>query len=546
MAVGLNGRYVYSANSYSNNVSGFQVNSATGALSVLAGSPFPAGSYPHSVAFGGPTCSPDATIALAETALGAPYRSAGKGWDVVALRYVKGSEVVWEGLHQFYAKDLPAYGPGLDCSGLVLWSCNKSAGALKFPYDPITSIPVGYQNADGQYRNNVRRFYDDAELQRGDLVFFDADPPWGIVDHVIIYTGNGQVIESTPGRGVISNDLAFRNFEITLIRWRHGGSGEAFVAYGRLDKPLIRAAVVTHSPISIRVTDPDGNTIGPDTVIETSGETLREVPGVLYYSVGAGEDDQVISPVLKPGEYVIEVLAKDTALPGGTYGLDFVADGIVVTLAHDVPIEAIPPTGYGVRVFTDGSVETFVPVDSKPPDVIPPGDITVQATGPLGTTGAATGALHAFLLAGSATDSVDPSPARLAPQVGGADADDTTLFPVGTTTVTFRFRDASGNVGSGTATVTVALASPVLAARAAGKQVQLNWTNVNAAGYTVYRGTTTGGPYIKLAQVPGTQLLYLDRNLTVGATYYWVVRPLAASMEEGGNSNQVTAKIVGR
>jgi hypothetical protein len=87
---------------------------------------------------------------------------------------------------------------------------------------------------------------------------------------------------------------------------------------------------------------------------------------------------------------------------------------------------------------------------------------------------------------------------------------------------------------------------PVLTARAAGKQVQLNWTNVNVAGYAVYRGTTTGGPYVKLAQVPGTQLLYLDRNLTVGATYYWVVRPLAANMEEGGKSNQVTAKIAGR
>jgi fibronectin type 3 domain-containing protein len=76
--------------------------------------------------------------------------------------------------------------------------------------------------------------------------------------------------------------------------------------------------------------------------------------------------------------------------------------------------------------------------------------------------------------------------------------------------------------------------------------VQLNWTNVNAQGYAIYRGTTDGGPYVKIAQVPATQWMYIDRNLTVGVTYYWMVRSLAASMDEIAQSNQVTAKIVGR
>jgi hypothetical protein len=88
--------------------------------------------------------------------------------------------------------------------------------------------------------------------------------------------------------------------------------------------------------------------------------------------------------------------------------------------------------------------------------------------------------------------------------------------------------------------------APVLSARAKDTKVQLTWTSVNAAGYTVYRGTTNGGPYVQIAQVPGTRLLYLDSNLTLGATYYWVVRPLGAGMEEAAQSNQVKARIVGR
>jgi len=228
------------------------------------------------------------------------------------------------------------------------------------------------------------------------------------------------------------------------------------------------------------------------------------------------------------------------------------------------------------------------------------------------------------------------------PQVGGADVDNNTLFPVGATTVTFRFKDTAGNIGTATAkvtvtsgnhpptanagpdqavttgstvhlngagssdpdgnpltyawsfvsvpagsaaalsnaavvnptfaadmpgtyvvqlivndglvnsapdtvTVTAVLQNPILTARAAGRQVQLNWTNVSgAAGYAVYRGSAAGGPYVRLAQVPGTQLMYLDQNLTVGATYYWVVKAIAAGGDESGPSNEVMARIAGR
>jgi len=90
------------------------------------------------------------------------------------------------------------------------------------------------------------------------------------------------------------------------------------------------------------------------------------------------------------------------------------------------------------------------------------------------------------------------------------------------------------------------LGCTVLTARAAGRQVQLNWTNVLAAGYAIYRSEAAGGPYVKIAQVLGTQLLYINSGLTVGKTYYWVVRPLAANLDETCQSNQVMVKITGR
>jgi hypothetical protein len=65
-------------------------------------------------------------------------------------------------------------------------------------------------------------------------------------------------------------------------------------------------------------------------------------------------------------------------------------------------------------------------------------------------------ALRAYLAAAVATDLVDLAPVALVPQIGGTDVGATTLFPLGaSSTVVFRFRDASGNIGLASSTVTV-------------------------------------------------------------------------------------------
>jgi uncharacterized repeat protein (TIGR03803 family) len=95
------------------------------------------------------------------------------------------------------------------------------------------------------------------------------------------------------------------------------------------------------------------------------------------------------------------------------------------------------------------------PPDTTPPVVTPPAALTVDAVSLSGISGDQSPALRGFLAGGSATDDIDPAPVRLTPQVGGVDATSATVFPVGTSTVTFRYHDGGGNVGTATSDVTV-------------------------------------------------------------------------------------------
>jgi hypothetical protein len=72
-----------------------------------------------------------------------------------------------------------------------------------------------------------------------------------------------------------------------------------------------------------------------------------------------------------------------------------------------------------------------------------------------GVTGGDSSIVASFLVGGSAQDLVDLNPQRLAAQVAGVNVDDRTVFPIGRTSVTFRFRDASGNIGTATSQVIV-------------------------------------------------------------------------------------------
>jgi hypothetical protein len=86
-----------------------------------------------------------------------------------------------------------------------------------------------------------------------------------------------------------------------------------------------------------------------------------------------------------------------------------------------------------------------------------------------------------------------------------------------------------------------------LAARPKLNKAELRWTpRAGAVGYNVYRGTTNGGPYLKIAEV-GAVGFYLDQGpLTTGVTYYWVIRERALNTDELCQSNQASARPTGR
>jgi hypothetical protein len=197
--------------------------------------------------------------------------------------------------------------------------------------------------------------------------------------------------------------------------------------------------------------------------------------------------------VTQPGVVIAMPLASVPLLPSG-----FLLNGVaydIQTTAQYMPPVTICFTGsftrqdsllhYQSRAWQDvttlrtatqicGSVMTLSPfavatfVDTEPPVVTPPSAITIPATEAGGARASAWPALAAFLASGTAVDLVDSAPARLTPQVAGVDASAATLFPLGTTTVTFRFCDASGNVGSATSTITVILGTPKISARLLG------------------------------------------------------------------------------
>jgi probable HAF family extracellular repeat protein len=105
---------------------------------------------------------------------------------------------------------------------------------------------------------------------------------------------------------------------------------------------------------------------------------------------------------------------------------------------------------------------------AAPPVVTPPAPISIPATQAGGATSGASSALATFLAGATATSTVLPAPTQLAPQVGGVAVTSATLFPIGTTTVTFQFKDANGNLGSAASTVTVAVGVPRITGNISG------------------------------------------------------------------------------
>lgn len=97
----------------------------------------------------------------------------------------------------------------------------------------------------------------------------------------------------------------------------------------------------------------------------------------------------------------------------------------------------------------------FIVVDTTPPTVTPPKSTVIVQKSKSGVTPVDSKELMRFLTGATANDIADRSPIQLTPQVGGVSVSKATVFPLGSTTVTFRFKDNYDNIGTATSVVTV-------------------------------------------------------------------------------------------
>ena len=74
--------------------------------------------------------------------------------------------------------------------------------------------------------------------------------------------------------------------------------------------------------------------------------------------------------------------------------------------------------------------------------------------------------------------------------------------------------------------------------------VDLTWNAASgAAGYNIYRGTVSGGPYTTINSSLDGTTLYVDSTVLSGKTYYYVATTVNSESEESAYSNQTTAVI---
>jgi hypothetical protein len=127
-----------------------------------------------------------------------------------------------------------------------------------------------------------------------------------------------------------------------------------------------------------------------------------------------------------------------------------------------------------------------------------------------------------------------------------------TLLPGQTATLNVTLAPASIGVVAGSVTVASnASNSPttVLVAAAGIKSLShsttLSWTGSKStvAGYHVYSGLTSGGPYTRLTSVPVAGLSYLDSTVQSGQTYRYVVTAVDSTGGESVLSNEATAVV---
>jgi hypothetical protein len=187
-------------------------------------------------------------------------------------------------------------------------------------------------------------------------------------------------------------------------------------------------------------------------------------------------------------------------------------------------------------------------VDTVPPSLVVPGSRSVYATSNAGISDSDPG-VTAFVSAASAVDLVDPHPV--------VTSDIQSFIPIGTTTVTFIARDASGNAVARQSTLTVLPMPPAgtpplpippvaappqnvrsLKAEAGDGRVRLTWQLPAGVDHVVVaRSLTAGGDAQDV--YTGKAESFLDRTVVNGLEY----RYLVVSFNAAGDASAGVAAV---
>ena len=87
-------------------------------------------------------------------------------------------------------------------------------------------------------------------------------------------------------------------------------------------------------------------------------------------------------------------------------------------------------------------------------------------------------------------------------------------------------------------------ATPASSRPTVAHSVHLTWAGSNSTdvlGYNVYRGTQSGGPYVRLNPALLANADYLDTAVLAGQTYYYAVTAVSAVIESGRSAEAVAA-----
>jgi fibronectin type 3 domain-containing protein len=111
----------------------------------------------------------------------------------------------------------------------------------------------------------------------------------------------------------------------------------------------------------------------------------------------------------------------------------------------------------------------------------------------------------------------------------------------GTFTFTVKVTDSTKPT---TQTATANLSLSVLGT--SSYSVLLDWTaspTPTVTGYKVYRGKTSGGPYVRLTTTPVSGLTYVDAAVVNGTTYYYVTTAVDSNGDESDYSPEFNIAI---